>query len=194
MDHNARRHKRFRSSTGFVRPVPGRHRSGGLAHANETVAHPEPDLPLAAPQRLRYCHSMATHRLINTTWHNVLGMVAPALTIASGDVVTTETLDARGFDKNDVQRARGPNPMNGPIFVTGAEPGDALRVDILRMDPIRSTGWTISSLAQTSSIRRLLAGCRHGTKSPGGSTRNRELWRCRSRRRALKASFCRSSL
>ncbi|MBZ9762818.1 acetamidase/formamidase family protein [Mesorhizobium sp. CA8] len=90
---------------------------------------------------------MATHRLINTTWHNVLGMVAPALTIASGDVVTTETLDARGFDKNDVQRARGPNPMNGPIFVTGAEPGDALRVDILRMDPIRSTGWTISSLA-----------------------------------------------
>ncbi|RWM13713.1 MAG: acetamidase [Mesorhizobium sp.] len=90
---------------------------------------------------------MATHKLINTTWHNVLGTVAPALTIASGDVVITETLDARGFDKNGARPAHGPNPMNGPVFVTGAEPGDALRVDILRMDPIRSSGWTISSLA-----------------------------------------------
>ncbi|TIU76887.1 MAG: acetamidase, partial [Mesorhizobium sp.] len=61
---------------------------------------------------------MATHRLINTTWHNVLGTVAPALTIASGDVVITETLDARGFDKNGARPAHGPNPMNGPVFVT----------------------------------------------------------------------------
>ena len=37
---------------------------------------------------------------------------------------------------------REPNPMNGPIFVTGAEPGDALKVEIVRMTPIRATGWT----------------------------------------------------
>ena len=42
---------------------------------------------------------------------------------------------------------REPNPMNGPIFVTGAEPGDALKVEILRMTPIRATGWTRASLA-----------------------------------------------
>jgi acetamidase/formamidase len=39
--------------------------------------------------------------------------------------------------------------MNGPILVTGAEPGDALRVEILRMTAIRETGFTGSVLAGT---------------------------------------------
>ena len=56
-------------------------------------------------------------------------------------------IDAHGIDKDGVQRAPEPNPMNGPIFVTGAEPGDALKVEILRMTPIRATGWTRASLA-----------------------------------------------
>jgi acetamidase/formamidase len=37
--------------------------------------------------------------------------------------------------------------MNGPIFVEGAEPGDALRVSIDAMRPIRDTGWTRSVVA-----------------------------------------------
>jgi acetamidase/formamidase len=37
--------------------------------------------------------------------------------------------------------------MTGPFFVEGAEPGDALIVQIQRMTPTRSTGWTYSSLA-----------------------------------------------
>jgi acetamidase/formamidase len=37
--------------------------------------------------------------------------------------------------------------MNGPIFVSGSGPGDALKVEILRMTPIRATGWTRASLA-----------------------------------------------
>jgi acetamidase/formamidase len=94
-----------------------------------------------------YAFSMTTHRFRATDWHNVLGTLHPALTIASGDTVITETLDAHGFDKDGVQRAPEPNPMNGPIFVTGAEPGDALMVEILRMMPIRTTGWTRASLA-----------------------------------------------
>jgi acetamidase/formamidase len=90
---------------------------------------------------------MTTHRFEATSWHNVLGTLPPALTIASGDIVITDTLDAHGFDRDGVQRAPEPNPMNGPIFVTGAEPGDALKVEILRMTPIRATGWTRASLA-----------------------------------------------
>jgi acetamidase/formamidase len=61
--------------------------------------------------------------------------------------VITETLDAAGWNKDGVQVSRGPNPMNGPIFVEGAEPGDALKVEILRMTPNRVTGWTRSSLS-----------------------------------------------
>lgn len=37
--------------------------------------------------------------------------------------------------------------MNGPIAVAGAEPGDALRVDILDIIPNRDTGWTRAALA-----------------------------------------------
>src|SRR5690606_34238506 len=90
---------------------------------------------------------MTVHRFNASVWHNVLGTVPPALTIADGDSVITQTLDAAGFDKDGVQRASGPNPMNGPIFVTGAEPGDSLRVDIVRMTPIRDRGWTRAALA-----------------------------------------------
>lgn len=37
--------------------------------------------------------------------------------------------------------------MNGPIFVRGAEPGDALSVEILRVTPTRDAGWTNAVLA-----------------------------------------------
>jgi amidase len=90
---------------------------------------------------------MTTHRFVPTTWQNVLGTLPPALTIADGDTVITETIDAAGYDKNGVARWPGPNPMNGPIFVQGAEPGDALVVDIVRLTPIRETGWTRQVLA-----------------------------------------------
>lgn len=104
-------------------------------------------LRLAAVAPPRYALAMTTHRFVPTVWHNVLGTVPPALTVASGDTIVTETLDAHGFDKDGVARAPEPNPMNGPIFVEGAEPGDALKVEILRMTPIRATGWTRGALA-----------------------------------------------
>lgn len=102
---------------------------------------------------------MTTHRFVPTEWHNVLGTLPPALTVASGDTVITETLDASGHDKDGVQRRPGPNPMNGPIFIEGAAPGDALKVEIVRMTPNRATGWTRSSLAgnvvDPESVRQL---------------------------------------
>lgn len=90
---------------------------------------------------------MTTHRLEATSWHNALGSFPPVLRCASGDIVVTETLDAHGKDRNGIARASSPNPVNGPIFVEGAEAGDALRVEILRMTPTRDTGWTYGPLA-----------------------------------------------
>lgn len=90
---------------------------------------------------------MATHRFVPTAYHNVIGSLSPALRIADGDTVVSETLDAAGYDKNDVQQAPRGNPMNGPIFVEGAEPGDSLKVEILGMVPTRDTGFTGSVLA-----------------------------------------------
>ncbi len=87
------------------------------------------------------------HRLEPSAWPNVLAAMAPALRVESGDVVVTETLDAAGVDAHGRQKAVPPNPMNGPVFVAGAEPGDALRVEILRIDPARATGWTRGALS-----------------------------------------------
>ncbi len=104
-------------------------------------------LSLAALGTRCYAFGMATHLFTATLWHNVLGTVPATLILDSGDIVITERIDAHGFDKDGRKRAPKPNPMNGPIFVTGAEPGDALKVEILRMTPIRATGWTRASLA-----------------------------------------------
>jgi acetamidase/formamidase len=91
---------------------------------------------------------MATHRFVAKKWHNVLGTLPPALTIASGDTVVTDTIDAGGWDKALRKVGQRPNPMNGPIAVEDAVPGDALLVEIIRMTPNRDTGWTRAALAE----------------------------------------------
>ncbi len=92
---------------------------------------------------------MATHRFRPTRYHNVIGTAEPCLVVADGDTVITDTIDASGLDANEVQAMRGPNPMTGPFFIEGAEPGDTLAVDIIRLTPSRATGWTYSPLAVT---------------------------------------------
>lgn len=91
---------------------------------------------------------MALHRFTPTTYSNVLGALVPVLKVASGDTIVTTTLDAAGVDHDGVQRAPRGNPMTGPFFVEGAEPGDALIVTIDRMTPNRKTGWTYSPVSQ----------------------------------------------
>lgn len=90
---------------------------------------------------------MARHHFVPISYSNVIGTLPPVLEIASGDSVVTTTLDAAGFDGEGVQQAPRGNPMTGPFFITGAEPGDALHVTIERMTPNRKTGWTYSPLA-----------------------------------------------
>lgn len=90
---------------------------------------------------------MTRHVFEPTTFHNVLGTLPSVLTIADGDTVATSTVDAWGFDKAGVRRAVSPNPMTGPFFVEGAEPGDTLAVSIDRMTPNRDEGWTHAPVA-----------------------------------------------
>jgi len=90
---------------------------------------------------------VARHEFIPSQYHSVLATLPPALHVESGDIVVTRTLDANGADQDGIVRAHGGNPMNGPILVRGAEPGDALAVDIIGMTPIRAHGWTRAALA-----------------------------------------------
>jgi len=73
----------------------------------------------------------------------------PLLTVRSGSQLTVDTQDAsdgqlrpgsthRSVAELDLSRA---NPVNGPVFVEGARPGDVLQVEILAVEP-GSYGWT----------------------------------------------------
>jgi acetamidase/formamidase len=93
-------------------------------------------------------------------WGYYDARVAPVLRIATGDRVRIETMVARGLQRlklagvtdaeipksmQAIERAvtdRGPgaHPMTGPIFVDGAEPGDALEVRLLAIDFLHPFG------------------------------------------------------
>ena len=90
---------------------------------------------------------MATHHFEPTCYHNAIGSHAPVLQVADGDTVVTTTLDAGGGDARGDRRALPGNPMTGPFFVEGAEPGDTLAVTIDRLTPNRDTGFTRSVVA-----------------------------------------------
>jgi acetamidase/formamidase len=90
---------------------------------------------------------MALHRFAPTHYHTTLGTHAPVLSIQAGDSIITTTVDARGVDHHgDAITPRG-NPMTGPFFVDGAEPGDTLAVHLERIIPNRPTGWSRVSVA-----------------------------------------------
>jgi acetamidase/formamidase len=92
---------------------------------------------------------MATHRFRPTHYYNTLGTAEPCLRVADGDTVVADTIDASGLDAQEAAVAMRPNPMTGPFFIEGAEPGDTLAVRIDRLVPSRATGWTYSPLALT---------------------------------------------
>ena len=92
---------------------------------------------------------MATHRFRPTRYFNVIGTAEPCLRVVDGDTLIADTVDASGLDASEVAVAERPNPMTGPFFIEGAEPGDTLAVRIDRLTPSRATGWTLSPLAFT---------------------------------------------
>jgi acetamidase/formamidase len=69
------------------------------------------------------------------------------LHINVGDRVVTTTVDASGRDATGTQITPGGNPMTGPFYVEGAEPGDTLVLHLERITPNRAYGWTSQMLA-----------------------------------------------
>ena len=89
---------------------------------------------------------MATHQLTETeqgSFQYTIGpYTSPVLTVDPGDRIIIETLDAFG-GKIETEQTKPSqvlafpkvNPLNGPIFVKGAEKGDALKVYIDSISP-----------------------------------------------------------
>lgn len=85
---------------------------------------------------------MTTHHFQPTHYHNTLGSHEAVLHVAPGDAIVTTTVDARGQDSSGEQITRPGNPMTGPFYIEGAEPGDTLVVHLDKLTPNRSLGWT----------------------------------------------------
>jgi len=90
------------------------------------------------------------------TWDNSL---PPVLTINSGDTVTFDCLDA---SNGQVQPTSLPNdldgehffaaldPVFGPVYITNAEPGDVLQIDVLALELASHPGPSAALLEEAS--------------------------------------------
>ena len=128
--------------------------------------------------------------------------VKPVLTIASGDIVTIESVggpdpadvDASGvvppsavpehvrtIRREVTDRGPGPHILTGPVFVNGAMPGDVLEVRILDIDFAVPYGFN----AQRPYTVRCL------TNSPASSSESSRLIARPRPRRWRRASWCR---
>jgi acetamidase/formamidase/creatinine amidohydrolase/Fe(II)-dependent formamide hydrolase-like protein len=76
-----------------------------------------------------------THRYIPTSGHPTFAVRPPVLTVKPGDVLESETLWGEWYEKSG---GKWPGEV-GPIAIEGAEPGDTLVVEILKVRPNRDT-------------------------------------------------------
>src|ERR1700704_108518 len=67
----------------------------------------------------------------------VFGVAKPVATVKRGDIIDTRTFDCFGnfIQKpgDKLSKVSGDNPLTGPFFIEGAEPGDTLVVKILEL-------------------------------------------------------------
>ncbi|HTK09996.1 MAG TPA: acetamidase/formamidase family protein [Ktedonobacteraceae bacterium] len=90
---------------------------------------------------------MTIHQFSPSVYYNTIGSHEPVLKIQDGDTVETTSIDYSGMDRNGEVIARRPNPMSGPFYVEGAEPGDVLALHLEHIYPNRSWGYTSNVLA-----------------------------------------------
>ncbi len=99
-----------------------------------------------ALEQLKRTIHCATCGSLHPHWNRC---VPPALVVASGDTFALVSPDASNGLLNKSSTAadiatvdfRQLDPLCGPVFVEGAEPGDALKIEILDLD-LASWGWT----------------------------------------------------
>ncbi len=117
--------------------------SGALASAPEEATAPA--AKAGETRAARHYVLPATPETVQWGWYDP--NEKPKLTVHSGDTVSIETLSHSlgqikpGVEMEEIVKLRkengggGPHSLTGPIYVEGAEPGDTLEIDILRIVP-----------------------------------------------------------
>ena len=86
----------------------------------------------------------AVHTVVNEVNYHTFSKDHPVLLrIHPGDLVITKTVDSAGFDYQGVRHTKTHgNPLTGPFYVEGAEPGDAIVVRLRQLRLNRATGYS----------------------------------------------------
>src|ERR1700693_3642210 len=88
--------------------------------------------------------AVVKYRATLETVKYVYGVSPSVARLAPGDVLETNTLDAFGdaIQKpgDTLALVKGDNPLTGPFFIEGAEPGDTIAVQFLAMDVTSAQG------------------------------------------------------
>jgi acetamidase/formamidase len=100
-----------------------------------------------------------TKPIVPQTFYNTFSRAHPVLArVKTGAVVSTRTIDASGRDETGTIRASAPNPLTGPFYVEGAEPGDALVIRFTRVRMNRNWGFTSYRLGLYSLMPESIEG------------------------------------
>jgi amidase len=85
-----------------------------------------------------------TKPVIPTTYYRTFSHSNPVWKrIHAGEVVSTQTIDTSGRDLHgELRHPEQGNPLTGPFFIEGAEPGDAIRVQLRKVRLNRNWGFS----------------------------------------------------
>jgi amidase len=109
----------------------------------------------------------AIKRIAPDTFWNTLDRKHPVVArLKPGEVASTRLLDAGARDHMNVQRAQPSNPMVGPIYIEGAEPGDAIAITLRKVRPSRGTAWSYYRLGYFSLTPGMVEGLYPNTYKP----------------------------
>lgn len=88
--------------------------------------------------------NVVKYRATLETVKYVYGVATPVARLAPGDVLETNTLDAFGdaIQKpgDTLALVKGDNPLTGPFYIEGAEPGDTIAIDFVALEVNSSQG------------------------------------------------------
>ena len=91
------------------------------------------------------------HEVIATTYYRTFSRSYPILArIKPGDTVKTKALDSGGQDFKGEHLSEPGNPLTGPFYIEGAEPGDAISVHLSALRLNRDWGYTSYRLGLVS--------------------------------------------
>jgi len=94
--------------------------------------------------------------------------------VRPGDTIVTKTLDAGGYDEHTKKLGERPNPLTGPFFIEGAEPGDAIAVTFTRMRLNRNFGFSAYRLGLYAINPEHVEGLYPNTRPHGAVLPDRE--------------------